>query len=243
MKVNVPNSVITLATTVINTRMPALIVATSVTPSWDPTLSPSDQVLFFRELGVGLDEIRRMMDEPDHQRRDVLGKQRELLLAKSERLLAMVEVIDRTIAADREGINMTTEEILGVFGDFDPADHQAEVEDRWGDTDVFKESSGRVSGYSKQDWIQVKAEASAIDQGLLNLMANGVGADSVEAMDMAEQHSAHITKWFYQCTPEIHAGLGQMYVSDLRFKENIDEAGSGLAQYLSEAIAANHERQ
>ena len=201
------------------------------------------EVLFFRELGFRLDEIRRVMDEPDHRRHDVLRKQRELLLDRSKRLRTMVDVIDTTIEADRKGINMTTEEMLGVFGDFDPADHLAEVKERWGSTDAYEDSNRRVSGYSKQDWIELRSEASTIDQGLLDLMANGVGADSVEAMDLAEEHRAHISKWFYSCTPEIHAGLGQMYVFDLRFKENIDTAGEGLAQYLSDAIAANHERR
>ena len=61
-------------------------------------------------------------------------------------------------------------------------------------------------------------------------------------MALAEAHKDHISKWFYDCSPEIHAGLGQMYVSDLRFKKNIDSEGEGLAQYLSDAIAANHTR-
>jgi hypothetical protein len=55
---------------------------------------------------------------------------------------------------------------------------------------------------------------------------------------VAERHRGHISKWFYQCSPEIHAGLGQMYVVDHRFTENIDKAKPGLAQYTSDAIAA-----
>jgi hypothetical protein len=73
-------------------------------------------------------------------------------------------------------------------------------------------------------------------------MANGVPADGVKAMALAEEHRSHVSKWFYECAPETHAGLGLMYVSDPRFKENIDGEGEGLAQYLSDAIAANHKR-
>ncbi|MBT8200413.1 MAG: TipAS antibiotic-recognition domain-containing protein, partial [Acidimicrobiia bacterium] len=58
----------------------------------------------------------------------------------------------------------------------------------------------------------------------------------------AEAHRSHISKWFYECTTEIHAGLGAMYVSDPRFKANIDKAGDGLAQFLSDAITANAAR-
>jgi len=169
------------------------------------------EVLFFRELGLSLSEIRRIVQEPGYRRGEALESHRELLLAQSSRLLAMVDVIDRAINAEQKGVDMTAEEMLEVFGGFDPAEHQAAAEERWGGTDAYSESNRRVSGYTKQ-------------------------------MRLAEEHRAHITKWFYDCTPEIHAGLGSMYVTDSRFKDNIDKAGDGLAQYLSDAIAANHQR-
>ena len=47
-----------------------------------------------------------------------------------------------------------------------------------------------------------------------------------------------ITDHFYTCTPEILAGLGEMYVADERFRENIDKAGgAGTATFVSKAIA------
>ena len=202
------------------------------------------EVLFLREVGMGLDDIRRMMDEPNHRREQSLSKQRKLLMAKAEHLLAMVEVIERTLEASREGTIMATEEMLGAFGHFDPAEHQEEAEKRWGDTEAYEESNRRVNSYTKAAWTLLNNEASAINRQLLDLMANGVPDDSVKAMALAEAHKDHISKWFYDCSPEIHAGLGQMYVSDLRFKKNIDSEGEGegFAQYLSDAIAANHTR-
>lgn len=154
----------------------------------------------------------------------------------------MVDAIDRAINAERKRINMTTEEMLEVFGDFDPAEHQEEAEDRWGHTNAYEDSSSRVSGYTKLDWLRLRREADALDQGLLVQMANDVAADSAQAMDLAEEHRAHITKWFYECTPEIHAGLGHMYTADSRFQDNIDTAGDGLAKFLADAIKANHQR-
>lgn len=201
------------------------------------------EVLFFRELGIDLGEIRRIIDEPVYERESALANQRESLLAQSSHLIAMVETIDRAIDADRKGISMTTEEMLDVFGHFDPAEHQVESQQRWGDTGAYAESGRRVGTYTKQDWLQLKSEAEALDRQLLDLMASGIAPSSVEAMDLAEEHRAHITKWFYDCTPEIHAGLGQMYVADPRFTDKIDTAGEGLTLYLSKAIAANHKRR
>jgi DNA-binding transcriptional MerR regulator len=200
------------------------------------------EVLFFKELGFGLDEIKQAIDAPGYRREAVLRRQRDLLAGKQRQLAVMVEAIDKAIEADRMGINMATEEMLEAFGGFDPTEYQTEVEDRWGGTDPYVESQRRVANYTRDDWRRVRDEAAAINEGLLDLMAGGVPADTTAAMDLAEAHRAHLSKWFYDCSPEMHAGLGQMYITDPRFEENIDKAGTGLAKYLAAAIAANAAR-
>ena len=74
-------------------------------------------------------------------------------------------------------------------------------------------------------------------------MDEGIPAGSAEAMDLAERHRGHISRWFYDCTPEIHAALGRLYVEDPRFSEKIDAKAPGLARFLSVAIAANNAKR
>jgi DNA-binding transcriptional MerR regulator len=197
------------------------------------------EVLFFRELGFGLGEIKRLVERPDYDRATALQRQRRLLDTKAEHLLAMIDALDAAVEAERHGTPMSNEDMLGVFGDFDPAEHEAEARERWGDTDAYRESARRTARYGRADWEQMGRESAEIDQAFLALMAAGVPADSSEAMEIAERHRNHITKWFYECTSEIHVGLGQMYVADSRFTERIDRAGEGLAAYMSAAIEAN----
>ena len=121
---------------------------------------------------------------------------------------------------------MTNEEMLDVFGDFDPAEHAAEAEERWGGTDAYRESVTRTAAYTKDDWTTISREADAINAGFLELMAAGDPADGEAAAALVDRHRAHITKWFYECTPEIHRGLGEMYSADPRFRKNIDKAGT-----------------
>jgi len=205
----------------------------------DAEIERLQEVLFFRELGFGLEEIKEIVGRPTYSRAVALKRQRELLEARADRLLSLIETVDRAAQAERTGIRMSNEDALGVFGDFDPAEYDNEAEERWGETDAYRQSAQRIARYSKQDWENIKAEADAINQRFLGLMAAGTPADSDVAMDIAEEHRAHISKWFYDCSKEIHAGLGQMYIADVRFKENIDKAGDGLAEYMSAAIAAN----
>ena len=200
------------------------------------------EVLFFRELGFSLETIRDIIGRPSYSRAAALEQQRELLVMHADRLLTMVDAIDRAVLAETTGVKMSSEEMLEVFGDFDPAQYEEEAKERWGESDAFKQSVQRTSGYTKDDWVTIGAENDAINQSFLALMAADTPADDPAAMAVAEQHRAHITKWYYDCSMEIHAGLGQMYVADVRFKENIDKAGEGLAEYMSAAIAANAAR-
>jgi hypothetical protein len=73
-------------------------------------------------------------------------------------------------------------------------------------------------------------------------MHAGTAADSVAAMDAAEAHRQHISRWFYECTYEIHVGLGEMYVVDPRFRATYEKVAPGLAEYLRDAIVANAAR-
>lgn len=203
------------------------------------TVDRLQEVLFFRELGFGLDEIRSIVGAAGYDRITALARQRCLVEQKAARLLHMMDALDRALEAERQGVAMKPEEKLEVFGDFEPDEHAAEAEERWGDTDAYRESARRTASYTKADWRQLSDEANAINAKLLALEDGGVPPADSRAMDLAEEHRAHISKWFYACSPEIHAGLGEMYVADQRFKDNIDKVGAGFAEYLSAAIAAN----
>lgn len=201
------------------------------------------EVLFFRELGFGLRRIADILSRPDYERGSALLAQREMLVERADRLLAMIEAVDVALEARRTGMALSKEEMLEVFDGFDPTECEDEVEERWGKTDAYAESARRTKGYTKADWAAIKAETDGIYAQFVELMDAGAPGDSAEAMAVAEEHREHITRWFYTCSTEMHAGLGQMYVSDPRFTASIDEAGEGLAKYMSEAIAANAARQ
>ena len=208
----------------------------------DADLDRLQQVLFYRELGFGLDEVSAILDDPGTDVRDHLRRQHRLLRARIQRLQRMVESIERSMEANRMGINLSPRERFEVFGDFDPADHEQEVEERWGDTDAYRESARRTSTYTKQQWLQIKAESSDLSARLAAAMQSGVPADGEQAMDLAEEARQHITRWFYDCPHEIHRGLGDMYVADPRFRKTYEDVAPGLAEYLRDAIHANATR-
>jgi len=73
-------------------------------------------------------------------------------------------------------------------------------------------------------------------------MIEGWPSDSAIAMDLAEAHRDLLSRWFYDCSPELHCALGAMYVDDPRFTAHYDDRAPGLAAYLCGAIRANADR-
>jgi DNA-binding transcriptional MerR regulator len=199
-------------------------------------------VLLYRELGFGLSEIRALLAAPGFDRREALRAQRAQLARRSERLDAMLALIDKTLAAMDEGIPMERSDLFEVFGDSDPAEHEAEAEARWGETAAYKESARRTRRYAKDDWLRFKAESDDVTETIATLMDGGVAPDDPRAADVAERHRLLIDAWFYPCPHEMHERLGRMYVEDARFTANYERIRPGMAQYLCDAIAANAAR-
>jgi hypothetical protein len=154
----------------------------------------------------------------------------------------MVAAIDYEMEAREMDIKLTPEERLEVFGDFNPEDHAEEAEQRWGGTDAYRQSQRRVSNYTKEDWLKIKAEHEEVAANLAALIESGAAPDSEEAMAAAEAHRQHTSRWYYDCSYEIHRGLGEMYVSDERFRANYDVLAPGLSEFIRDAARANAER-
>ena len=208
----------------------------------DSDIERLQRILFYRELGFSLEEIATIVDDP---RTDAIGhlrRQRGLLTERVERLNTMVRAIDYEMEARTMNIKLTPEERLEVFGEFRPEDHAEETERRWGETEAYKESHRRVSGYAKEDWQRLKAEEEEIRTRLAAAFGVGLAPDSEEAMAAVEAHRRHISRWFYECSHEMHRGLTEMYVSDERFRSHYDTRTPGLANFIRQAALANAER-
>jgi DNA-binding transcriptional MerR regulator len=209
----------------------------------DADLDRLQQILFYRELGFPLDEVAALLDDPDADPRAHLRRQHELLTARIEKLRKMAAAVEHAMEARDMGINLTPEERFEVFGDKDPEQYADEAERRWGGTEEFAESQRRAATYTKEDWKRMQAEVADWGERYDALMAAGEPPAGEAAMDMAEEHRQHISRWYYDCSYEIHRGLGQMYVDDPRFTATYEAMAPGLAQYVSTAVQANAVRQ
>ena len=111
-----------------------------------------------------------------------------------------------------------------------------EVHQRWENTSAYREHIEKTKNYTKEKWAEANDGMMAIFAEFAACKKNGASADSAEAQALVAKLQAHITENYYTCTDEILAGLGKMYVSDERFKKNIDKCGEGTAGFAAEGI-------
>jgi len=197
-------------------------------------------VLVYRSVGLQLDEIRTLLDDANADVLEHLRRQHRLLLEQADRLQHTIKAVEELMNAHRSGIQLTAEEQIEIFGTtVFGEEYAAEAEERWGDTDAWKQSQQRVSKFIKQDWLDVKAEGDALLEALAEAKRNGVAPGSAQANELAERHRASIER-YYDCGDEMHRNLAEMYLADERFTRYYDDVESGLAQFVHDIVVASH---
>jgi DNA-binding transcriptional MerR regulator len=204
----------------------------------DKSLERLQQILFFKEIGFSLEKIKQILDNPGFDRKMAFESHKELLIKKKERLEQIIKTVEKTINSINRGKNMKKKEMFKGFDMNEIEKHKEkyaeEVKQRWGNTDAYKESERKTSKYTKEDWQRIKEKSENIYQKVIDNMDKGPSDPTVQ--EAVAELRQNITDNFYNCTPEIFRGLGDMYVNDPRFTTNIDKYHDGLAAFLREAM-------
>lgn len=199
----------------------------------DADLAVLQQILFFRELDFPLEDIREIMRDPAYEKESALRKQRELLLQKRRRLDGLIALVDRTLKGEQD---MSFRQFDTTQIEETKRKYAEEAKRRWGDTAAYAEYERRSDGRSDAQQRMLDGEGAAI---LKEFGKNRtLPPEGAEAQSLVKKWQAYITANYYQCTKEILACLGQMYVGDERFTQNIDRYGEGTAAFLAAAIEA-----
>ena len=111
-----------------------------------------------------------------------------------------------------------------------------EAKEKWGNTNQYKECEEKNKNRSKQEF-------ESINAGLMNIFSELGALKHLSVEDENVQIKINelkefISENYYNCSNEIFYSLGQMYINDERFKNNIDKAGGdGTAEFVSQAIS------
>jgi DNA-binding transcriptional MerR regulator len=209
--------------------------------------SPDDvqrlrHILFYRELEFGLDEIADMLAEPHARVDDHLRRQHRLLRQRQARTEELLDAIGKEMRARQMGVALSPEEQLAIFSTDSFGERLREAEQRWAESNRNKELPRRTVAYTKDDWVAIKADADANIQEFVDAIAAGEPATGAVAMQAAENHRAHIARWFFDCTHRQHRDVAALYLSDPAAAAHWNEVAPGFAHYVHDAILANADR-
>lgn len=197
----------------------------------DDALEKLQQILFFKELDFPLIDIKEIMTNPHYDKTECLYKHKELLLQKRSHIDGLITLVENTIKGEKA---MSFKEFDMTEIEENKKKYAAEVKERWGSTDAYKESKDKTEAYDTQKWELLKGEGASI---LKSFWENRLlSPDSNEAQQLVAQWQNYITTYFYKCSKEILSCLGLMYVGDERFTKNIDQYGEGTAEFMAKAI-------
>lgn len=205
----------------------------------DADLFRLQQILFFREMDIGLLQIKDILDRPGFDLISALQEHRRALQLRIERLQTLTRTVDDTIMHLVGEVKMSKKKkIFAGFSEEQQKQYEQEAMQRYGE-DTVRQSIRRWDSYTEEQKNQIKEEGGAIYLDLVAAMPTGAGSEPVQAI-LARWHQ-HI-RYFYEPSIEVLGGLGKGYYEDPDFNAFFTAIHPDLPRFLAEAIAVYVDR-
>jgi DNA-binding transcriptional MerR regulator len=196
------------------------------------------QILFYRELGISLDNIREIMNNPTFDRLEALKGHRSELLEKKRQLVLLITNVEKTIVAYEGRIPMTDQEKFEGFTqqmiNENERKYGKEIREKYGE-DAVNRSNRKVKNMTQEEYEEITRLEKAYKDTLAEAFKTGNPACEL-AQKAADLHKQWLCFYWDSYSKEAHAGLARMYVDDERFRIYYDNAQPGMAEFLRDAI-------
>lgn len=197
------------------------------------------QIMFYREFGITLEEIHAMVNSSEFDRLKALETHYQHLKSEKDRISQLMNTVENTIKIYKEDLTMSKKEFEGFKKQQIKANEEKygeEIREKYGD-DVINSSNKKFGNLTQEQYEHIEKLNEEISEALVNAVPEGK-PESAEGQRVAELHK----EWLIMVWPddlyseEAHIGLAQMYTQDERFKKYYEDITEGAADYLYEAI-------
>ena len=198
------------------------------------------QILFYRELGVPLEEIARILNTPDYDKEKALTSHLSKLKQKKNQIELLIQTITKTISSLKGEITMNNNEKFDGFKQKLISDNEAtygkEIRKKYGDLKVDA-SNNKVKGMSEKQWENAQALSISINEALKEAVEKGEPASEI-AQKACDLHRQWLCMFWEDGTysKETHLGLAEMYHDDERFKQYYETIAPGATEFLLRAM-------
>lgn len=190
------------------------------------------QILFYRELDLPLEEIKKVMGRRDFDVLAALQSHKDALKIQVNHLNRLIETVDSTISYMKGNKAMDEKVLFGGFTDEEEKKYAEEAMQMY-DPQYVRASSKKWNAYSAAEKKRIEEEGNAVYKDFLAAMAKG--ASSPEAQLGIDRWRHHIG-YFWIPDDEQLVGLAELYTADSRFKANFDKINPRLAEFIQEAV-------
>lgn len=196
------------------------------------------QILFYRELGVELDQIKDIITAPSFNKAAALREHHAKLLDKKQRLELLITNVEKTIAETEGRIKMSDKEKFEGFKkkmlDENEAKYGREIREKYGEEEVAR-SNEKFMNLTAEQYAEVQELTEKVNEALRQAMESSDPAGEL-AQKACELHKQWLLYFWPQYSKEAHMGLAQMYVDDPRFTAYYDKIAPGCAVFLRDAM-------
>ena len=198
----------------------------------DQAVLKLQQILFYRELDLSLEEIKAMVSRPDFDAVAALEAHRVSLQGRAARLERLIQTVDDTLLHMKGLKEMSPKQLFTAFSDEEQEKYAREAEQMY-DPAIVKESNRKFKSLSTAEKQRIFDEGNQIYADMVAAMPKGASSPDVQAI--VERWRKHMD---YFWTPNLEQlnGLAEMYNSDPRFKANFDKIDAKLAEFMREAV-------
>jgi len=200
----------------------------------DAALMRLQQILFYREIGLELMQIKEILDSPDFDLLAALRSHRAVLHEKINRLEKLINTVDSTIKHLAGEVNMSKKHLFEGFSEEKQKYYERVARLEYGPERV-NESVRRWNSYGKEKQQAIQAEGGKVYTDLVEAMEAGKSPQSEEVQKIIQRWHQHIY-YFYEPTLEIMRGLAMGYSSNPEFIAFFQKLHPDLPDYLSAAI-------
>jgi DNA-binding transcriptional MerR regulator len=197
------------------------------------------QILFYREMGMPLEDIKKVLSSKGFDEQQALESHLTALLAEKDRIERLVTNVMKTLKALKGEITMSNQEkfdgFLRKLVSENEKRYGAEVRAKYGD-DVMDRSNEKVLGMTEETYKNTQELEEKLYEALKAAVAQGDPAGEA-AQEACRLHKAWLCRYWDHYSKEAHMGLAEMYVEDPRFTAYYEEIAPGCARFLRDALA------
>ena len=197
------------------------------------------QILFYRERGLELKQIQKILYEKDFDIVKALEEQLAQLQEERDKLDMLIRTVVQTIHSKKGDFEMSDQEKFAALKERAVRENEErygeEIRERYG-AETAEQSNRKLLDMTQEEWKRFRELEEEIREMLKKNVLEGISPKSREAGELVRRHKEWLNMTWPSYSAKAHEGVASMYVCDERFRSYYDRETEGCAAFLEQAV-------